>query len=372
MDRAERAAEDLLRHDQVPEERPAEAAPAGVAAARRVHRIGVLAELLVRHADPAERREERAGPGHARGDHAVEDVHPPVHRLEEVLGKADTHQVADVVHRQVRFGEVEHLLQQVEPLAHAHAADGHPVEGQILQRQGAVAAQSLEDAPLHDPEEELILALPRLQAPLGPAYRPLGGVPGVVARAGKGDALVEGHDDVSAQILLDLDRPLGGEELPRAVALVPEGDPLLGDVPVLHGEDLEPPGIGEHRSVPSGEPVQSAELLHQLLARAPGEVVGVGKDDLRPRLLHLLGRHGLQGALRSHGHERRGLHDPPREIEPASPRGGARCVLQKFVESFFHDGLHPTCAGSAAPPLRRVLPAWRESRPRPRGRRKGW
>jgi hypothetical protein len=49
--------------------------------------------------------------------------------------------------------------------------------------------------------------------------------------------------------------------------------------------------------------VQAAQLLHDALARAEVEVVGVREDDVRAERAHLVGMEALDGALRADGHE---------------------------------------------------------------------
>jgi hypothetical protein len=84
---------------------------------------------------------------------------------------------------------------------------------------------------------------------------------------GGGRALVEGHDDVGAERLLDVDGALGGEEQVAPVQVGLEGGALLGDFALLRqAEHLEAAAVGEHGAVPGDEAVQAAQLPHQLLS----------------------------------------------------------------------------------------------------------
>jgi hypothetical protein len=55
------------------------------------------------------------------------------------------------------------------------------------------------------------------------------------------------------------------------------------------------------------EAVQAAELGHQLLAGAQGQVIGVGQEHLGTRCSQLLGRHGAHRRLGAHHHEGGGV-----------------------------------------------------------------
>ncbi len=72
---------------------------------------------------------------------------------------------------------------------------------------------------------------------------------------------------------------------------------------VAEREDLEPAGIGEDRTVPAGEGVQTAELLDDVLARPEMEVVRVAEDHVGAEAAHLVGVERLDRPLRADGHE---------------------------------------------------------------------
>ena len=74
------------------------------------------------------------------------------------------------------------------------------------------------------------------------------------------------------------------------------------------GEDLEAAGVGEHGAVPGHEFVQTAALLHQLVAGTQVQVIGVGKLHLTADVLQVLGaQRALDGTLGAHIHKYGGL-----------------------------------------------------------------
>jgi len=83
-----------------------------------------------------------------------------------------------------------------------------------------------------------------------------------------GCTFVETHDDVRAQVLLDLDGALGGEAVERPVQVRAEGHPLVIDlVDRAEAPDLEPPAVGQDRAIPAHEAVQPAHLVDNVVAR---------------------------------------------------------------------------------------------------------
>ena len=72
--------------------------------------------------------------------------------------------------------------------------------------------------------------------------------------------------------------------------------------------------------MPVHEVVQAAELGHRIGARAHGQVIGVGENDLGAQVLHGLGGNALDVGLGAHGHEDRGLDIAMRRVEDAGAR----------------------------------------------------
>ena len=78
---------------------------------------------------------------------------------------------------------------------------------------------------------------------------------------------------------------------------------LLDPAETLEREDLEPARVGEHRSVPGGEAVETAHGSHHVLTRAEVQVIGVAEDDLRAGAADVGGTEAADDAMGAHRHE---------------------------------------------------------------------
>jgi len=117
-------------------------------------------------------------------------------------------------------------------------------------------------------------------------------------------------------------RPFRAEEQLRAVEVRTEGRPFLGDRrQILEAEDLEAAAVGQDRSGPVHEAVETAEALDQLMAGPDEEMVGVAEDDLGPHLQQILRGHRLDGGLGADRHEDRRLEDAVPGPDLAAPGG---------------------------------------------------
>ena len=97
-----------------------------------------------------------------------------------------------------------------------------------------------------------------------------------------GRTLVEGHGDVDAEALLDVDGALGGEEMCGAVDVRTKLDAFLAQLANRRErEDLIAAGVTQDCAIPRHELVDAAELLDQLHARSQHQVIGVVEDDPR-------------------------------------------------------------------------------------------
>lgn len=135
-------------------------------------------------------------------------------------------------------------------------------------------------------------------------------------------ALVEDHDDVAAERLLDRHGFLGAEKDGRAVDRGAEADALLAELAHRpQAEDLETAGIGQDRPLPAHEAMQAAHALHHFDARTQHQVEGIGEHDLGTGLFQRRRIHALHRPVGADGHEGRGVDDAARQFDPAAPRG---------------------------------------------------
>ena len=293
--------------------------PAGVAGAALLQRAGVVAVAGVAQAQHAGVGEQIGVAGVAGRHHAVEHVHAPAHGLHDVLRCADAHQVARLARRQARADEIEHAQHVLARLAHRQAADGIAVEADVLQAGQRRGAQVLVNPALHDAEQGrrmLAVGGPAARRPAqGQLHRTLRrGVIGRVRRA-----FVEDHHHVAAQAVLDGNGLFRPQEHAAAVHGRAKPHALLADLAKrLEAIDLKAAGVGQDRSRPGHEPVQTAVPAHDVHARAQHQMKGVAQQYLRAGVGHFLRRQGFDRALRADRHEGRRVHHTAREIEPAA------------------------------------------------------
>lgn len=96
-------------------------------------------------------------------------------------------------------------------------------------------------------------------------------------------------------------------------------------------KDLKASAIGEKRSVPRHEPVQTTYTLDEVRARPQMQMVSVAQDDVRPHGLEIIGSKRLDGRLCPYRHKNRRVYSPVRESELCSP-GFAVLVTGKDVK----------------------------------------
>ena len=107
-------------------------------------------------------------------------------------------------------------------------------------------------------------------------------------------------------------------------------NPLLGDLAQPgQRKNLEPPAVGENRTIPAHEAVQPPHALDQLFSGTNVKVVGVAEKDLRPERTQLVRRHRFHRRLRAHGHEHRREDLPATGFQNSGPRLSL-CRLQRI------------------------------------------
>ncbi len=183
--------------------------------------------------------------------------------------------------------------------------------------------------PLDDPEQRLVRAAMRVAAAASPGGRPGdGGGDDVERRVGR-RTLVEAHDAVRPQVLLDLDGLFGREMQQRAVEVRLEDHLVVGELSCGgEAEDLEAPAVGQDRPRPLHQLVQPPEVPHHFRSRPDREVVRVGQDHRRAEVGELVRPDPFDGPSRPDRHEGRGLHRPVRRHPSAAagPGGGVGLV----------------------------------------------
>lgn len=130
---------------------------AGVARAA-VHQWGEILFVLGVADNPASRGcKEGAVPCYARGQHAIEQVDAVPDAFQQILGRADAHQVTRFVPRQLRRGVRNHPTHLHFGFSHAHPADGEAVRRKIRDEGDAFIPQILIDAALYNGKQRLIV-----------------------------------------------------------------------------------------------------------------------------------------------------------------------------------------------------------------------
>jgi len=117
------------------------------------------------------------------------------------------------------------------------------------------------------------------------------------------------HHHVGAELTLDVDGPLGREDLRRAVHVRLEDDLVVVDpAQVGQREDLKAPAVGKEGPVPAHHEVQPAEVGYHVGAGAEHQVIRIAQDHLRPSRANMVGRDALDRPRRADRHEHRRLN----------------------------------------------------------------
>ena len=252
----------------------------------------------------------RAGAAGAGRHHAVEHVDAARHRADQVVRRADAHQVARPVGRQQRHGRVQHGEHRRLALADRQPADRVAVEADLGQRVRRGGAQRGINAALHDAEQGRspgagTNACLRQRRPAhGQLHR------GARLGLGGGErrALVQRHGDGGVEQMLDLHGAGRGQAMGGAVEMRLERHPVGVQLAQLgQRHDLEAAGIGQDRARPVHEPVQPAEPRDPFRAGAQHQVVGVAQHQPGAGRAHRVGGHRLHRAGGADRHEHRRL-----------------------------------------------------------------
>ena len=276
----------------------------------------------------------------AGGDHAVEQIDPHRHRVHDVDGFSETHQVAGCALLEFVVGAGDRIPAFCAFLTEAESAVGVAVEADVPGQSCALPAPLFRDASLHDSKHRLLFVL----AGLGAAFRPAQGAVerrfeggfdlraalGCVAVGERSQAFVEHHRDITAEGFLDPDHALRGQQPPGAVQRGGERHSLVGHRdPMRQGRHLETTAVRQPGTLPTREAVQAAQTFDDRLAGSFVEVIGVGQQDLRPEVHQVVGRHPAHRAKGCNAHEGRGLDGSVRRRElSAAGRAIARFAFE--------------------------------------------
>ena len=95
----------------------------------------------------------------------------------------------------------------------------------------ALTAQLWIDTALHDAKQRLISPRGGGEAALRPAQSARGGDARCLLGHGEAKALIQRHDDIGAQPLLQLNNPLGRKKERAPINMRAKGHTLVGDLP---------------------------------------------------------------------------------------------------------------------------------------------
>ena len=178
---------------------------------------------------------------------AIEHVDSAEDGADDVGGGADAHEVARAVVGEERRGVGEDFERGFLRLTNGETSDGVAVERKCRDALCASGAQLLLESALDDAEERLGGgAFVGLETSDRPAVGTVGGFLGLVGVGRMPDGLVEGHDDVGVNGMLDLGCGFRCEQVLGPVDVGSEGDSVVGDLYQRgQAEYLISPAVGE-------------------------------------------------------------------------------------------------------------------------------
>ena len=172
-----------------------------------VERAHILGMAGIADIDLAAAREGQTMTAGTRRHHAVEHVDAARHRFQNIVRRADAHQVTRLFGGQHRQGDIEHAQHDILRLTDGKAADGITLEIKLLQPFGRADTQIRLITALYDTEHGLAgLFAKGNAAALRPAQRHFHGALDFLALGRQRDALIELHLDVGIEQSLNFDR----------------------------------------------------------------------------------------------------------------------------------------------------------------------
>ena len=220
--------------------------------------------------------------------------------------------------------------------AHADPADRVAVPAHFDQGPCGLFPQVGIGRALHNAEKEralprVIASGPPIDRTLLPAQREVEAPRRLLMRARMRRALVESHDDIRTERVLDFHRGLGADETRTAIEMVLEMGPLLRDTAQLRqGKNLETTAVGQNRTIPAHELVQAADLADDVEPRTHEKMVGIAEDDLRMELPQFARTHRLHRSLRADRHENRCTNNSATRVQHSAACGRRRVSCRDF------------------------------------------
>ena len=257
--------------------------------------IGLV--LGIHNVQDAVMREQMTVTRVAGRHNAVEEINAASDTFNNVARCADTHQVARLMLGRMRQNNIENMVHDLGAFTDGKTANGITRQIQLRNCLHMLDTQVVISAALIDTEQQLVRVYrirKRVQTvKLGftafePARGTVNGVFNILTRRGVLDTLVERHRNVRAEVGLDAHALLRSHENLAAVNVRVKGYAFLLDLAQgRQRKHLKAAGVGQHRTVPAHEFVQTAHLLDDLVTRTDVQMIGVRQLNLAAQLLEI-------------------------------------------------------------------------------------
>ena len=165
--------------------------------------------------------------------------------------------------------------------------------------------------------------------PRRPGYCPFEGFCGIVVCCRIFNTLVEGHNNISSQLILNLNGNFRRQPKRFVVFLMFKRHTFVIYFFPGQRKNLKSTGICQNRTVPAHETMQSAQLLHQISPWLVLQMIGVGKHDLGTCLFQLHHCHRFHSGGSSHRHKNGGFY-LTMGCEKTSPASPGRVIPQQI------------------------------------------
>ena len=262
--------------------------------------------------DLSKTREGLPMPPRTGGQHAIKHVNPARHRLQQILRRANPHEIAGPVLGQFRRRELNRLQHQLLAFAHRQSANGIAFKANIPKPRRTRVAKLFIHAPLHNAEiSPARLFAKSLARPRRPTQRKLHGFFRLFIRVRIFNALIKLHLNIRTEQALNIHGALRRQFVASPINMRLERGPLLRDFPDFgKRHDLKAATVSKYRPAPTNEFVQAAKSCHLFRSGPQHQVIGVAQNDVSTRLLHLIKVKPLHCAHSSNRHESRCANIP--------------------------------------------------------------